>query len=58
MSNKAYQKANANIYLQARNEKLKRYNDRFKTNIVASFSDEIASQLSSLEKIQILDGGI
>ena len=58
MSNKAYQKANANIYIQARNEKLKRYNDRFNTNIVASFSDEIASQLSSIEKIQILDGGI
>ena len=58
MSNKAYQKANANIYIQARNEKLKRYNDRFNTNLVASFSDEIASQLSSIEKIQILDGGI
>lgn len=58
MSNKAYQKANANIYIQSRNEKLKHYNDRFNTNIVASFSDEIASQLSSIEKIQILDGGI
>ena len=58
MSNKAYQKANANIYIQARNEKLKRYNDRFGTKLVSSFSDEIASQLSSLEKIQILDGGI
>lgn len=58
MSNKAYQKANANIYIQSRNEKLKHYNDRFNTNIVAAFSDEIASQLSSLEKIQILDGGI
>lgn len=58
MSNKAYQKANANIYIQSRNEKLKHYNDRFNTNIVASFSDEIAAQLSSIEKIQILDGGI
>ena len=58
MSNKAYQKANANIYIQSRNEKLKHYNERFNTKIVASFSDEIASQLSSIEKIQILDGGI
>lgn len=58
MSNKAYQKANANIYIQSRNEKLKHYNDRFNTKIVASFSDEIAAQLSSIEKIQILDGGI
>lgn len=57
-SNKAYQKANAGIYLQARNEKLKHYNDKFKTQIKASFRDEIASELSSLEKIQILDGGI
>lgn len=57
-SNKAYQKANAGIYLQARNEKLKHYNDKFKTKLKASFRDEIASELSSLEKVQILDGGI
>ena len=57
-SNKAYQKANAGIYLQARNEKLSHYNDKFKTKLKASFRDEIASELSSLEKVQILDGGI
>jgi hypothetical protein len=57
-SNKAYQKANAGIYLQARNEKLKHYNDKFKTKLKASFRDEIASELSSLEKVQILDGSI
>lgn len=57
-SNKAYQKANAGIYLQARNEKLKHYNDKYNTKLVASFRDEIASELSSLEKIQVLDGGI
>lgn len=57
-SNKAYQKANAGIYLQARNEKLTHYNDKYDTKIVASFRDEIASELSSLEKIQVLDGGI
>ena len=57
-SNKAYQKANAGIYLQARNEKLKHYNDKYKTKLKASFRDEIASELSSLEKVQILDGGI
>ena len=57
-SNKAYQKANAGIYLQARNEKLTHYNDKYKTKLKASFRDEIASELSSLEKVQILDGGI
>ena len=57
-SNKAYQKANANIYLQARNEKLAHYNDKYNTKLKAEFRDEIASELSSLEKIQILDGGI
>lgn len=57
-SNKAYQKANSNIYLKARNEKLKLLNDKFGLSLNAEFSDEIASQLSSLEKIQILDGGI
>lgn len=57
-SNKAYQKANSNIYLQARNEKLKHLNEKFKLNIKAEYADEIASQLSSLEKVQILDGGI
>lgn len=57
-SNKAYQKANAGIYLQARNEKLVHYNDKYNTKLKASFRDEIASELSSLEKIQVLDGGI
>ena len=57
-SNKAYQKANANIYLQARNEKLSHYNDKYNTKLKASYRDEIASELSSLEKIQVLDGGI
>lgn len=57
-SNKAYEKANSNIYLKARNEKLKLLNEKFDLNIKAEYSDEIAKELSSLEKIQILDGGI
>ncbi len=57
-SNKAYQKANSNIYLKSRNEKFKLLNEKFSLDIKAEFADEIASQLSSLEKIQILDGGI
>ena len=57
-SNKAYQKANSNIYLKSRNEKFKLLNEKFGLDIRAEFADEIASQLSSLEKIQILDGGI
>ena len=35
-SNKAYQKANANIYLQARNEKLQHYNDKYITRLKAN----------------------
>ena len=57
-SNKAYQKANSNVYLKSRNEKLKLLNEKFNLNMKAEYADEMASQLSSLEKIQILDGGI
>ena len=57
-SNKAYQKANSNVYLKSRNEKLKLLNEKFNLNIKAQYADEIASNLSSLEKVQILDGGI
>ena len=56
-SNKAYQKANSNVYLKSRNEKLKLLNEKFGLNMRAEFADEIASQLSSLEKIQVLNGG-
>lgn len=57
-SNKAYQKANSNVYLKARNEKLKLLNEKFGLNMKAEYADEIASDLSSLEKVQVLDGGI
>lgn len=57
-SNKAYQKANSNVYLKSRNEKLKLLNEKFNLNMKAEYADEIASDLSSLEKVQILDGGI
>lgn len=57
-SNKAYQKANSNVYLKARNEKLKLLNEKFNLSIKAEYADEIASELSSLEKVKILDGGI
>lgn len=57
-SNKAYQKANSNVYLKSRNEKLKLLNEKFGLEMKAEYADEIASNLSSLEKIQIMDGGI
>lgn len=57
-SNKAYQKANSNVYLKSRNEKLKILNDKFDLSIKAEYADEIASELSSLEKVKILEGGI
>lgn len=57
-SNKAYQKANSNVYLKSRNEKLKLLNEKFGLSIKAEYADEIASELSSLEKVKILEGGI
>lgn len=57
-SNKAYQKANSNVYLKSRNEKFKLLNDKFDLSIKAEYADEIASELSSLEKVKILEGGI
>lgn len=57
-SNKAYQKANSNVYLKSRNEKLKLLNEKFGLNMKAEYADEIAADLSSLEKVQVLDGGI
>ena len=57
-SNKAYQKANSNVYLKSRNEKLKLLNEKFDLSIKAEYADEIASELSSLEKVKILEGGI
>lgn len=57
-SNKAYQKANSNVYLKSRNEKLKLLNEKFGLEMKAEYADEIASNLSSLEKVQVLDGGI
>lgn len=57
-SNKAYQKANSNVYLKSRNEKLKLLNEKFGLEMKAEYADEIASNLSSLEKAQVLDGGI
>lgn len=57
-SNKAYQKANSNVYLKSRNEKLKLLNDKFDLSIKSEYNDEIVSELSSLEKVKILDGGI
>lgn len=57
-SNKAYQKANSNVYLKSRNEKLKLLNEKFGLHMKAEYADEIAADLSSLEKVQVLDGGI
>ena len=57
-SNKAYQKANSNVYLKSRNEKLKLLNEKFDLSIKAEYADEIASELSSLEKVKILEGAM
>lgn len=53
-SNTSFKKANESIYLKARNEPLKHYNHKFKENIKAEFNDLMVSELSSLEKVEMV----
>lgn len=54
-SNKAYKKANENIYLTARNEPLALYNKKFKTNIHAEYRDQQVKELASIERVQLIE---
>lgn len=54
-SNKAYKKANENIYLTARNEPLALYNKKFNTNIHAEYRDQQVKELSSIERINLIE---
>lgn len=60
-SNKSYQKGNENIYLIARNEPLKRLAKLFEKkypelkDLKAEYVDSMASELSSIEKLEIID---
>lgn len=54
-SNKAYKKANENIYLTARNDPLALYNKKFKTNIHAEYRDQQVKELASIERIKLIE---
>src|SRR5699024_7936926 len=49
-SNRAYTTSNANIYLDARNNGLKRLNKRFSLDINAMYNDEVVSELEELSQ--------
>lgn len=53
-SNASFKKANESIYLKARNEPLKHYNAKFGTELQAEFNDLMVSELSSLEKLEMV----
>lgn len=52
-SNMSFKKANEAIYLKARNEPLKHYNNKFGTRIQAEYNDLMVSELSSLERVTL-----
>lgn len=49
-SNRAYTTSNANIYLDARNDGLRKLNKRFDLSIEASYNDEVISEFSDLAR--------
>lgn len=52
-SNASFTTSNANIYLSARNNALKRLNKRFKLNIEAIYNDQVSSELAQLGGVTI-----
>ena len=55
-SNKSFKKANENIYLQARNTPLRLLKKHFNLeyDLYAEYSDSMISELSSIEKVELL----
>ena len=49
-SNRAYTTSNANIYLDARNNGLRRLNKRFNLDIHAMYNDEVVSEFEELSQ--------
>lgn len=49
-SNRAYTTSNANIYLDARNNALKKLNKRYDLKLEASYNDEVISEFADLER--------
>lgn len=53
-SNRSFKKSNENIYLRGRNEPLTLLNEKYGTNIQAEYVDSMVSEISSLEKLEVL----
>lgn len=49
-SNRAYTTSNANVYLDARNQGLKKLNKRFGVRLEAMYNDEVVSEFAEIEK--------
>lgn len=53
-SNRSFKKSNENIYLRGRNEPLKRLNEVYGLDIEAEYVDSMVSEISSLEKLEVI----
>ena len=51
-SNRAYTTSNANVYLDARNNALKKLNKRFDLQIVSMYNDEVLSEFAEIERFK------
>ena len=56
-SNRAFTTSNANIYLDGRNNGLKRLNKRYGLKVEAMYNDEVLSEFSELARIEDNEGG-
>lgn len=55
-SNRAYTTSNANIYLDGRNEGLKKLNKRYGSQLQAVYNDEVLSEFAELGRQEIEEG--
>lgn len=56
-SNRSFKKANENIYLRSRNEQLEKLNAKYGTHFHAEYVDSMVKELSSLEKLEVIENG-
>lgn len=56
-SNRSFKKANENIYLRSRNEQLEKLNAKYGTHFHAEYVDSMVQELSSLEKLEVIENG-
>lgn len=54
-SNRSFKKANENIYIRSRNSELEKLNKKYGTDFKAEYIDSMVSELSSLEKVEVIE---